>query len=73
MDINVRLTRWREHRGMKKSALAAAADTTPQAIDRIEAGDSQPSLHMLERLVEALDLTMVEFYGPLPKTRARAS
>jgi len=72
MDINVRLTRWREHKEMTKSALAAAAETTPQAVDRIEDGDSQPSLHMLERLVEAMGLTMAEFYGSLPKAR-RAS
>jgi transcriptional regulator with XRE-family HTH domain len=72
MDINVRLTRWREHKEMTKSALAAAADTTPQAVDRIEAGDSMPSLHMLERLVDAMGMTMSEFYGPLPKAR-RAS
>jgi transcriptional regulator with XRE-family HTH domain len=73
MDINARLTRWREHKGMTKSSLAAAAETTPQAVDRIEAGDSQPSLHLLERLVDAMSLTMAEFYGPLPKTKARAS
>lgn len=65
----MRLTRWREHREMTKSALAAAAETTPQAVDRIEAGDSQPSLHMLERLVDAMNLTMAEFYGSLPKAR----
>lgn len=70
MDINVRLTRWREHKGITKSALAAAAETTPQAVDRIESGDSMPSLHMLERLVHAMNLTMAQFYGPLPKARA---
>lgn len=73
MDINVRLTRWRELKGMTKSALAAAADTTPQAVDRIESGDSMPSLHMLDRLVEAMGLTMAQFYGPLPKREAKAS
>lgn len=72
MDINVRLTRWREHREMTKSALAAAAETTPQAVDRIEAGDSKPSLQMLERLVEAMGVTMAEFYSSVPKAR-RAS
>ena len=70
MDINVRLTRWREHKGITKSALAAAAETTPQAVDRIESGDSMPSLHMLERLVQAMNLTMAQFYGPLPKVKA---
>jgi transcriptional regulator with XRE-family HTH domain len=70
MDINVRLTRWREHRGLSKAALAAAADTTPQAVDRIEAGDSKPSLQMLERLVSALDLTMAGFWGRMPEERA---
>jgi transcriptional regulator with XRE-family HTH domain len=69
MDINVRLTRWREHKGITKSALAAAADTTPQAVDRIESGDSKPSLQMLERLVEAMGLTMAEFYGHLPRAK----
>lgn len=70
MDINVRLTRWREHKGMTKSALAAAADTTPQAVDRIESGDSMPSIHMLERLAHAMGLTMAQFYGALPKAKA---
>jgi transcriptional regulator with XRE-family HTH domain len=49
--------------------LAAAADTTPQAVDRIESGDSKPSLQMLERLVEAMGLTMAEFYGHLPRAK----
>lgn len=73
MDINVRLTRWREHKGMTKSSLAAAADTTPQAVDRIESGDSMPSLHMLEQLVKALGLTMEKFYGQLPKRESKAA
>ncbi len=72
MDINERLTRWREHKEMTKSALAAAAETTPQAVDRIEDGSSQPSLQMLERLVEGMSLTMAEFYGSVPRSR-RAS
>lgn len=66
MGINERLTRWRENKGMTKSALALAAETTPQAVDRIESGESSPSLQMLERLVVALGLTMVEFYGRVP-------
>jgi HTH-type transcriptional repressor of puuD len=70
MDINVRLTRWRDHKGMTKSALAAAADTTPQAVDRIESGDSMPSIHMLERLCQAMGITMAQFYGSLPKAKA---
>lgn len=69
MLINERLTRWREHKDMTKSALAAAAETTPQAIGRYEAGDSEPSLEMLERLVDALGMTMAEFYGAVPKAR----
>lgn len=69
----MRLTRWREHKGMTKSALAAGAETTPQAVDRIEDGSSKPSLQMLERLVGAMDLTMAEFYGPLPRAKAKAS
>jgi transcriptional regulator with XRE-family HTH domain len=73
MDINVRLTRWREHKGMTKSALAAAAETTPQAVDRIETGDSNPSVQMLERLVEALDISMAEFYGSVPSAKDKAS
>lgn len=69
MDINERLTRWREVKGMTKSALAAAANTTPQAVDRIEAGESSPSLQMLERLVAAMKLTMSEFYGRVPSPK----
>ena len=70
MNISVRLTRWREHKGLSKSALAVAADTTPQAVGRLEAGNSSPSMQMLERIVDALGITMVEFYGPLPKRAA---
>lgn len=73
MGINERLTRWREDKGMTKSALAAAADTTPQAVDRIESGDSAPSLQMLERLVEAMGIKMAEFYGRVPAKKAKAS
>lgn len=73
MFINERLTRWREHRGMTKSALASAADTTPQAVGRIESGESAPSVEMLERLVAAMKLTMAEFYGRIPRREAKAS
>jgi len=72
MLINERLTRWREHKGLTKAALASTAGTTPQAVGRIEAGDSDPSLEMLTKLVSAMKLTMAEFYGPLPKLK-RAS
>lgn len=73
MLINTRLTRWREFKGLTKSELATAADTTPQAVDRIESGASSPSLQMLERLVFAMDLTMAEFYGRVPRREAKAS
>lgn len=69
MLINERLTRWREHKGLTKAALASAAETTPQAVGRIEAGDSDPSLEMLEKLVSAMKLTMVEFWGAVPRIK----
>jgi transcriptional regulator with XRE-family HTH domain len=73
MLINARLTRWRDHIGMSQAALAEAAETTPQAIWRYEAGESQPSIQMLERIVGALGISMAEFYGPAPKAKAKAS
>jgi transcriptional regulator with XRE-family HTH domain len=48
----------RRHSGMSQRALAAAAGVSPSTIARIEKGRMEPTLALLNRLVEACGLEL---------------
>lgn len=51
---NVR--RWRELRGLTQEQLAAEADISMRHMGRIERGEGNPTVDVLERLANVLDL-----------------
>lgn len=77
MDLGLRIATWRAARGMSQGALARAVGVTRAAVSQWECDDADertaPSHANLERVIAALGLTMVEFYGPTPKLKKRAS
>ena len=76
-DVGERILRWARAKNVKLSALAKAADVTPSAVSCWVSPDpdtrTRPSLQHLEAIVRKFELTMVQFYGPLPKAKAKAS
>lgn len=78
VDLGTRVAQWRRFRDLTQAELAKKASrlhratgrrvrATQSAIGQIETGRTQPSMALLDNIVEALDLTMEKFYGRLPK------
>ena len=53
--VAVQIAKVRENRQMTQKDLAKRLHTTQQAVSRIEKGDQNITLNMIERLAEALD------------------
>ena len=62
MDIGGRLRAIRETRGMSQRDLAARAGLTSAAISLIEQNKSSPSVASLKSLLDAISMTMSEFF-----------
>ena len=72
MDIGGRLQEMREERGLSQRDLAARAGLTNGAISMIEQNKSSPSVASLKRLLDAIPMTLSEFFSevedaPAPK------
>lgn len=63
MDIGGRLRAVREARGMSQRDLAGRAGLTNAAISLIEQNKSSPSVASLKRLLDAIPMTMSEFFS----------
>jgi transcriptional regulator with XRE-family HTH domain len=63
MDIGGRLRAVREGRGMSQRDLAARAGLTNAAISLIEQNKSSPSVASLKSLLDAIPMTMSEFFS----------
>lgn len=73
MMLSTRIARWRKAKGMTRQELADAVGVTPAAVYQWEGTSehkTQPSTRHLEKIVKALGLTMVEFYGAIDEARA---
>lgn len=73
-----RVRHWRELRGLKQDELADLAKMDNSRLCRIELGKTKARAEEVERIAEALGLTMPEFYGGdiedvAPKKRAKAA
>ena len=62
MDVGGRLRAIREGRGMSQRDLAARAGLTSAAISMIEQNKSSPSVASLKSLLDAIQMTMSEFF-----------
>ena len=54
---------WRTHRGMTATHLAAAADISNSQLSAIESGDSSGSVATLQRIANALEVTVDDLLG----------
>ena len=60
MSYKLRLRELRQARGLTQTAVAAAVNTTPGAVNQWESGLTQPSMANLVALTAALDCTLDE-------------
>ena len=61
---------WRELRGVLQTDLAEQSGIEVTRLCRIELGHTEPKAEEVERIAEALDLSMPEFYGAIDEARA---
>lgn len=65
--VGVRLLEVRQARGLSLRALAAASGLSVNAINRIERGESSPTVSSLQLLAVALDVPLSEFFKLEPE------
>jgi len=70
VDIAHAVKRWREARGVSQRDLAAKSGVGYASIARIETGRQDPTVGLLARLAEALDIRVVDFFTE-PRGKAR--
>ena len=63
MDIGKRLAELRSAKGMTRYRLTQITGVSGHHIKGIEEGTRQPTIDTLQRLVEALGLTLAEFFN----------
>ncbi|MFZ5634684.1 MAG: helix-turn-helix domain-containing protein [Bacillota bacterium] len=63
MNIGQKLKSVREQQNISMNALAKRADVSQSTLSRIESGQQMPTFDVLERLITALGLTLVEFFS----------
>lgn len=66
MHIGKLIKKYREQQGLSMNELARRADVAQSGLSDVEAGKRQPTFDWLERVVNALNLTMVEFFSEEP-------
>jgi transcriptional regulator with XRE-family HTH domain len=62
LTMMVPLKMWREKRGLSMRGLASRAGVSHVAILKIESGKISPTVAMLEKLAEALGITVRDFF-----------
>ena len=67
MTVGREIRQIREAKGWSQAKLAAAADTSVSAVSQIETGGRNPSAVTLEKMAEALDVGVADFF---PKAEA---
>jgi transcriptional regulator with XRE-family HTH domain len=67
LGVGDRLLKLRQVRGLSLRALAADSGLSVNAINRIERGESSPTVSSLQRLAAALDVALSEFFKLEPE------
>jgi transcriptional regulator with XRE-family HTH domain len=73
IELGERIARWRESRDLTQAALAAKLGLTAGAVANWEVSTATPTQANLQKLVDALDITMAQFWGRVPAKRRKAS
>ena len=63
LDYSLRIKYFRDVAGISANALAKKVGLDPTTIYKIEANDSKPSLSSLERICDALGISLAEFFA----------
>ena len=63
MNIGEVIKNIRENQNISMNQLAKIADISQSSLSRIEAGLSQPTFDVLERIIIALDFSLAEFFS----------
>lgn len=63
MDLPQKLTKLRAQREISIYKLSKDSDISENYIRKIEKGESQPSIHVLEKLLKCLGTTVAEFFN----------
>ena len=71
MELGTRIASWRRAKGLTQRQLADKVGVTDAAVSLWESGRGVRQVN-LEAIVQALGLTMAEFYGPTPKPKKAA-
>ena len=69
--MHLRLREWRGRRGLSMRGLAARAGGSYVTIARIEAGAMSPTVALLERLAQALEIHITDLFPPKQPKGAR--
>ncbi len=70
MDLSERIATWREHKGLSQEELAELVGVTKAAVYQWEDDgehSTTPTMANLEKIVDALGLTLERFFGRLPR------
>jgi transcriptional regulator with XRE-family HTH domain len=76
MDLGSRIARWRVAKGLSRLELAQAVGVSAAAVYQWEgaaAKRTSPLVSHLDKIVEVLGVSMVEFYGRVPPKPKRAA
>jgi len=63
MNVGAKLKKAREDRGVSGRALALKVGVVPSQISKIENGVTNPSLDLLQRLCDALSISLSDFFA----------
>jgi transcriptional regulator with XRE-family HTH domain len=69
--VGTQLRAWRQRRGLTLRALADKAGVSYVTISRIEQDHMSPTVAMLERLAQALGITVRDFFPAERRGRAK--
>lgn len=62
MDIGKKIKEFREEKTLNIKQLAELVECTPSLISQLERGKADPSISMLKRIAEALNVNIVDFF-----------
>jgi transcriptional regulator with XRE-family HTH domain len=65
------LRQWRGRRGLSLRELGERSGVSYVTIAKIEAGTMSPTITTLEKLAEALSITLRDFFPPEPRPHAK--
>jgi transcriptional regulator with XRE-family HTH domain len=69
MDLGARISAWLRIRGMTQKAWRSWSGKSPGAVTAWVKGGASPTQKNLQAVVDALGVTMAEFYGALPRSK----